>query len=193
MKRSAEVCLNSDWGKQGKLFAHSMHCCYQEDLIIRNWCQGVQKRLIVCLPCLQHAEWSCFWEGVRNSGGVRNGGAPRSPTPVLRDLTNVLRVSDQTPGDKLGNFDSHKHILLSLVSYQLGHLYTVFTFVPRLAQRGQRTEKPQVSFKISGWVELTKAEGECRDLGSQAWMTRLKDSCSSQILLGNWTVKYASS
>lgn len=47
-----------------------------------------------------------------------------------------------------------------------------------------------MSFKISGCTELTNAGGECRDLRSGAWKTRLKDSCGSQMLLWNWIVEY---
>lgn len=118
MKRSAEVCLNSDWRKQGKLFAHSRHCCYQEDLIIRDWCQGVQKQLIGLLALLA-ACWvelllgRCEkqWRSEKRWSTKEPHTSPQRlnqcPEGALEHLTHLL--SDQTPGDKLGNFDSHKH------------------------------------------------------------------------------------
>ena len=112
MKRSAEVCLNSDWGKQGKLFAHSRQCCYQEDLVITDRGQDSQKQLIGLLASLE-ARWAepllgrCEKQWSTKEPHASPGRLNQCPETALKHLTHLL--SDQTPGDKLGNFDLDKH------------------------------------------------------------------------------------
>lgn len=111
MKRSAEVCLNSDWGKQGKLFAHSRHCCYKDDLIIRDWGQGAQKQLIGLLALLAacwvelllgrcEKQWRCEKRWSTKEPHASPERLNQCPEGALKHLTHLL--SDQTPGDKLG-------------------------------------------------------------------------------------------
>lgn len=196
MKRSAQVCLNSDWGKQGKLLGHSKQCYYRGDLVITDRGQDFQKQLIGLLASLD-ARWAepvlgrCERQWSTKEPHASPARLNQCPKAALKHLTHLL--SDQTPEDKLGNFDLDKRrsSICCWVSWaaSLG-ISTLSPFVPRQAHRGQRMKMPHVSFKISGWLELTKTGGEHRDLRSRAWKTRLKDSCSSQMLLGNQIVKY---
>lgn len=205
MKRSAKVCLNSDWGKQGlskgKQGVSKTLCSLQAVLLSRgsghkDQGQSFQRQLLDLLAPLE-AHWlQLFLESCEKRGD------PGTPVLVLGDLAKATRLlwslwpiycQVKLQGKKQEFWLAQvltKFLLLSLLGFQLGHLHTVSPFVLRHTCRGQRMKMSHVNCKISGWVELTKTGGECRHPRSHTWKTRLKDSCSSQMLLGNRIVEY---
>lgn len=170
--------------KQGKLFAHSRECCYQEDLSITDQGQDFHTELIGLLASLE-ARWAELLLGrcekPRSTPETHAGPGNLNQHPES-DLQYLL--SDWTPGDKWRNFWCGqmwmKWMLLNLFSALLGIPTRCLFFVPRQAHRAQRMEMPPASFKISGCAELTKAGGETSGvvLGrQQGWRTPAVPKC----------------
>lgn len=104
MKRSAKVSLNSDWGKQGKLFAHPRQCCFK-----RIWSERLRLDFSKAVAWFASPTWSTLARAA--FGKLWKTGRSRDPhaspgrlsqchKAALKPLTYLL--SGQAAGHKVG-------------------------------------------------------------------------------------------